>query len=88
MTVNSLKRNYMWCPSRFIIGSSTFYYLYENDICNASQLLFSILYAEVISVQISGNNITYLVSSMNVELELLSRWFKDNILSLNAQNTF
>ena len=62
--------------------------IYMNDICNASELLFSILYADDTSVQISGNDITYLVSSMNAELELLSRWFKANKLSLNAQKTF
>ena len=59
-----------------------------NDICNASELLFSILYADDTSVQISGNDITYLVRSMNAELELLSRWFKANKLSLNAHKTF
>ena len=62
--------------------------IYMNDICNASELLFSILYADDTSVQISGNDITYLVSSMNAELELLSKWFKANKLSLNAQKTF
>ena len=62
--------------------------IYMNDICNASELLFSIMYADDISVHISGNDITYLVSSLNVELELLSRWFEANKLSLNAQNTF
>ena len=40
------------------------------------------------SVQISINDITYLVSSMNAELELLSRRFKANKLSRNAQTTF
>ena len=59
-----------------------------NDICNASTLFFSILYANDTSVQISGNYTTCPVSSMNAELELLSRWFKANTLSLNAQKTF
>ena len=59
-----------------------------KDICNASELLFSILYADDTSVHISGNDITYLVSSINAELELLSRWFKANKLSLNVQKTF
>ena len=59
-----------------------------NDICNASELLFSILYADETSVQISGNDITYLVCSINALLELLSSWFKANKLSLNAQKTF
>ena len=62
--------------------------IYMDDICNASEFLFSIMYADDRSVQISGNEITYLVSSLNVELELLSRWFKENRLSLNAQNAF
>ena len=56
-----------------------------NIICNASELLFSIMYVDDTSVQISRNDIIYLVSSVNVELELLSRWFKANKLSLNAQ---
>ena len=78
----------MWCPSRFNIGGFYFLlssFIYMHDICNASELLFSIMYADDISVQISGNDITYLVSSLNVQLELLYRWFK---LSLNAKNTF
>ena len=49
-------------------------------------LQFSIVYADDTSVQISGNDITYVVvSSLNVKLELLSRWLKANHLSLNAQ---
>ena len=43
-----------------------------NDICNASELLFSILYADDTSVKISGIYITYLVRSLNVELDLKS----------------
>ena len=56
---------------QYYIWTSTFYYIYMNDICNATELLFSIRYADGTSVQLSGNDITYLESSLNVELELL-----------------
>ena len=39
-------------------------------------------------MKISGNDIIYLVSSLNVELEFLYRMLKANKLYLNAQYTF
>ena len=77
----------MWCVPKFTIESSTFYYIYERYL-QCIRVAVSILYADDTSVQISGNDITYLVISMNAELQLLSRWFKANTLSLTAQNTF
>ena len=47
--------------------------IYMDAICNAPELLFSIMYADDTSEQIRENDITYLVSSLNVELDLLSR---------------
>ena len=70
----------MWCSTMFNIGTSTFI-VCMSDIYNAPELLFSIMYANDTSVQIIGIDIIYLVSSLNVQLELLSSWLKTNKLS-------
>ena len=61
--------------------------IYERYL-QCLRVAVSIMYADDTHVQISRNTITYLVSSLNVELELLSRWLKANKLSLNVQNNF
>ena len=59
-----------------------------NDICNVSRLLFTIMYADDTSVQLSGNDLNDLINSLNAELQLVCTWLQANKLSLNAQKTF
>ena len=50
--------------------------------------LFTIMYADDTSVQLSGDDLDSLIRSLNVELQLLSTWLKANKLSLNTQKTW
>ena len=62
--------------------------IYVNDIGNISNLLFNIMYADDISVLLSGKKLNDLICLLNKELDLLSIWLNSNKLSLNTQNTF
>ena len=62
--------------------------IYMNDICNISNFLFDIMYADDTSVLLSGDDLNDLTCLLNKELELLFIWLKSNKLSLNTQNTF
>ena len=74
-------------PQGSILGPLLFI-IYMNDICNVSDLLFKVLYADDTSVLLSGKNLANLLSSMNHELQALSIWLKANKLSLNAKKTY
>ena len=56
-----------------------------NGICNVSEMLFCILYADDTTVIIKDKDISILLQTLNVELEKLSIWLKANKLSLNAK---
>ena len=62
--------------------------IYINDICNVSEMLFYILYADDTTVIIKDKDISILLQTLNVELEKLSIWLKANKLSLNAKKTY
>ena len=74
-------------PQGSILGPLLFI-IYVNDICNISNMLFNIMYADDTSVLLSGNNLNDLNCLLNKELDLLSIWLNSNKLSLNTQNTF
>ena len=59
-----------------------------NDICNVSELLYTIMYADDTHVIMSGNNLKSLIQSVNSELCLLNTWLKANKLSLNVNKTY
>ena len=59
-----------------------------NDICNVSDLLFTVLYADDASVVIHGKDMSSIIIILNHELYKLSTWLKVNKLSLNTNKTY
>ena len=43
--------------------------LYVNDICNISDILFPILFADNTNVFVSGRDINHMMNTMNIELK-------------------
>ena len=58
-----------------------------NDICNVSELLFTILYADDTCVLLSGKDLTKFIIVINAEFKSLSAWFRSNKLTVNTQKT-
>ena len=73
-------------PQCLILGPLLFI-IYMNYICNVSELLYTIMYADDTSGIMSGNNLKNLIQSVNSELCLLNTWLKANMLSLNVNKT-
>ena len=74
-------------PQGSILGPLLFI-IYMNDICNVSDLLYTILYADDTSVLLNGKNINELMDIINNELQKLYMWLRANILTLNIDKTY
>ena len=73
-------------PQGSILGP-LFFILFMNDFSRASQLLFSILFADDTSVFLIGKDYTQLIKSLNEELKKVSRWLNANGLTINLKKT-
>ena len=59
-----------------------------HDICNVSELLFTVMYADDTSVVIHGQYMLSIITTLNQELHMLSTWLKANTLSLNTDKIY
>ena len=69
-----------------ILGPSLFV-LYINDLCNASDLLELILFADDTNIFFKAKDYTQMENTLNRELKTINDWFMVNKLSLNVSKT-
>ena len=85
--VNSdLKNITCGIPQGSILGPSLFI-LYINDLCNVSDILKFILFADDTNIFCHGNDLKALENIINSELSHVNTWFSANQLSLNIKKT-
>ena len=73
-------------PQGSIFGTLLFI-MYVHDICNVSDLLCKILYADDTCVA-HGHNLDDLIDTLNNELCSLKAWFQCNKLTLYTKTTY
>ena len=61
--------------------------IYVNDLQNVSNLLDSIMFADVTNLFYTEENIKTLFDTVKIKLQKISQWFISNKLSLNATKT-
>ena len=69
------------------ILSPLFFLLYINDICNVSQLIEIVLFADDTNIFFSHKEPQYVINILNREMKKLSDWFQANKLSLNVKKS-
>ena len=73
-------------PQGSILGP-WLYIMYVNDLPNFTNEPNVIMYADDTTVYVTGDNLKYVETRMNEQLNLLNNWFLCNRLSLNVGKT-
>jgi hypothetical protein len=69
-------------PQGSILGP-LFFLLYINDICNVSEVVNLIIFADDTNIFFSHNYHNYLVNTLNVEINKLFDWFNINLINFH-----
>ena len=73
-------------PQGSVLGP-VFFLLFINDLCNVSNLLKFVLFADDTNIFCSNENFEVLQDTLNRELAKLCVWFSINKLCLNLEKT-
>ena len=84
-TNSNLREMTCGVPQGSVLGPLLFL-LFINDMPLATEL-FTLLFADDTTYQLSGNNLSELYANANIELEKAATWFKSNKLTLNVKKT-
>ena len=74
-------------PQGSILGPLLFI-TYMSDICNVSELLFTVLYPDDTSVVIHGKDMISIITTLNHELHTFSTWLNASNFSINTDKTY